>query len=201
MGTRHLTVVQHGGEYKVAQYGQWDGYPEGQGAVILQFLHEQFEPERFIGHLAQCEVVTGDHIKELHAKLGADPDSDFVSYDISQKFAEKHPSLSRDTGAEVLSYIQEGPVKLFLDLEFAGNSLMCEYAYVLDLDKKTFEVYRGFNTENKDPNGRFSHLESYTAGSGSTYYPVSLWHSFDLKNLPAPEEFLATFAEEEEAEA
>lgn len=32
MGTRNLTAVYIDGEYKVAQYGQWDGYPEGPGA-------------------------------------------------------------------------------------------------------------------------------------------------------------------------
>lgn len=31
MGTRNLTAVYLDGQYKVAQYGQWDGYPEGQG--------------------------------------------------------------------------------------------------------------------------------------------------------------------------
>ena len=28
MGTRNLTVVYLDGQYKVAQYGQWDGYPK-----------------------------------------------------------------------------------------------------------------------------------------------------------------------------
>lgn len=37
MGTRHLTAVFVDGEYKVAQYGQWDGYPEGQGLTCLEF--------------------------------------------------------------------------------------------------------------------------------------------------------------------
>lgn len=26
MGTRNLTIVYSNGEYKVAQYGQWDGF-------------------------------------------------------------------------------------------------------------------------------------------------------------------------------
>ncbi len=37
-GTRNLTCVVVGGEYKVAQYGQWDGYPSGQGLTALNFL-------------------------------------------------------------------------------------------------------------------------------------------------------------------
>ena len=38
MGTRNLTMVYLNGEYKVAQYGQWDGYPEATGCLILKFL-------------------------------------------------------------------------------------------------------------------------------------------------------------------
>lgn len=34
MGTRNLTAVYLDGQYKVAQYGQWDGYPEGRGGLI-----------------------------------------------------------------------------------------------------------------------------------------------------------------------
>ena len=41
MGTRHLICVVSDGDYKVAQYGQWDGYPSGQGAAILEFLHKE----------------------------------------------------------------------------------------------------------------------------------------------------------------
>lgn len=40
MGTRNLTCVVVDGEMKVAQYGQWDGYPEGQGATCCEFIQE-----------------------------------------------------------------------------------------------------------------------------------------------------------------
>ena len=36
MGTRHLIGVIKDGAYRVAQYGQWDGYPEGVGAELLK---------------------------------------------------------------------------------------------------------------------------------------------------------------------
>ena len=47
MGTRNLTIVYVDGEYKVAQYGQWDGYPEGQGATCLDFLRNKMDEKIF----------------------------------------------------------------------------------------------------------------------------------------------------------
>ena len=41
MGTRNMTFVVESGEYRVAQYGQWDGYPSGQGLNIVDFMREQ----------------------------------------------------------------------------------------------------------------------------------------------------------------
>jgi hypothetical protein len=38
MGTRNLIYVYHRGRFVIADYTQWDGYPEGQGERILQFL-------------------------------------------------------------------------------------------------------------------------------------------------------------------
>ena len=37
MGTRNLTCVVLDGKYVVSSYGQWDGYPSGQGKTILNF--------------------------------------------------------------------------------------------------------------------------------------------------------------------
>ena len=38
MGTRNSTLIQIDGEYKVAQYCQWDGYPDGVGSALLSLL-------------------------------------------------------------------------------------------------------------------------------------------------------------------
>lgn len=34
MGTRHLICVYYKRRFAIAQYGQWDGYPGGQGLTI-----------------------------------------------------------------------------------------------------------------------------------------------------------------------
>lgn len=40
MGTRNLTCIVKDGEYKVAKYCQWDGYPSGKGLDLLHILKE-----------------------------------------------------------------------------------------------------------------------------------------------------------------
>ena len=38
MGTRHITAVVSEGQFVVAQYGQWDGYPTGQEMTLWLLL-------------------------------------------------------------------------------------------------------------------------------------------------------------------
>lgn len=47
MGTRNSTLVKSKGKVKVAQYGQWDGYPTGQGQTIADFLNSDVDLEDF----------------------------------------------------------------------------------------------------------------------------------------------------------
>lgn len=69
------------------------------------------------------------------------------------------------------------------DSAFMGASLFCEWAYVIDLDTKKFEIYKGFQKEKHD--GRYGHL---TADRG--YFGVKLVKSYSLSRLPAEEGFL-----------
>ena len=46
MGTRNLTMVIQNQETKIAQYGQWDGFPDGQGITILTFLQDKSNVEK-----------------------------------------------------------------------------------------------------------------------------------------------------------
>ena len=72
MGTRHLTIVKQNGEVKVAQYGQWDGYPDGVGTDIVNFLHEIRSPEmmeRFRRRVALCRWATQEDIDSINEAM------------------------------------------------------------------------------------------------------------------------------------
>jgi len=201
MGTRHIIAAVIDGEYKLAQYGQWDGYPSGQGADILQFLQSDgIYLEQFKNKLRQCTFLTEDEIKAAWIQAGASPDADWVGMDVSDKFKELYPQLSRDQGAKVLELIANSFEGLALknSLDFARDSLMCEYAYVIDFDKNTFEIYVGFNKQSLSKSERFAHLEPVEAYDGTKYYPVRHIRTYSLTELPDDVTFLSDLEPEEE---
>lgn len=188
MGTRHLIAVVADDEYKIAQYGQWDGYPSGQGVDILKFLHETNIVE-FKNTLRNVRWITQeewDDIIENHSDGG----SIIFGSDHAKYWETQLKRFSRDTGSDILAMVRDGEATtLRNNISFAGDSLFCEYAYVIDLDNLTFEVYKGFN---KEPvtHGRFlSSDESLTRTDG--YEPVKLIKTYSLIDLPSNEQFLA----------
>jgi len=184
MGTRGLTAVILDEKFKVAQYGQWDHYPEGQGATICEFIQNQMDLDKFKQAVRECTWITTEEHKALWAECGADPEAEWVSMDVSNRFGEKYPHLSRDAGGDILKLIQdEGARKLQDSLDFTADSLFCEYAYVVDLDNEVLEVYKGFNKSKLAAHERFGGLTDKATGMDhrtETYHPVKLYRKFSF---------------------
>lgn len=177
MGTRHLIVVQSKGEYRVAQYGQWDGYPSGQGVAILKFLRRVNLPI-FQNNVESCSFFMDDELEAL-----------------GKTWLETNPQLSREQGSTILDLVNvEGGIKLRDSLGFAGDSLFCEWAYVIDLDIGRLEVYVGFNKD-KITEGRF--ISGDPDLDYNDYEPVKLVKSYDLYSLPTDEVFEEDLDEED----
>lgn len=144
MGTRHLTIVKDEGKTKVAQYGQWDGYPEGQGATILDFLNK-YNLTRFREKLGRVRFL-GDNDKAFLDEYNknaptwsSDPDN--RTEDQIKWFKTFQ---CRDIGAKILQAIMdsdEDEVLLTDSSSFKDDGLYCEWCYTIDFDKGTFEVW------------------------------------------------------------
>lgn len=197
MGTRNLTAVYIDGEYKVAQYGQWDGYPEGQGLTVLHFLRDEMDEDVFKRAVRNSTYITPKKLKKLWEKYGADKDGFILSID-ADRMKMKHPEFSRDTGAEILSLIQSKPdgMKLNDNIGFAADSLFCEWAWVIDFDAGTFEAFEGFNRNGPLEEGERFFFLNPLAEDG--YYPVKKVAEWSLDGLPSDEDFLAAFKSEDE---
>jgi len=176
MGTRHLTLVKNEeGEIKVAQYGQWDGYPSGQGVNILKFCADK--ENSYWKNLSMLKMM----LKRVYFV----ENNEIIKKWYNEKYlpaAQSTPDLrtnnmkfwwnyfcSRDLGSDILYNIVNldglqrssdvRPVGAQLPEEFQNylflhdkstfllDSLMCEYAYCINFQTNKLEVYVGFNKD------------------------------------------------------
>lgn len=172
MGTRNLTmVIDKNNKLKVAQYGQWDGYPEGQGTTILEFardknkmslLQKELENIKFFD---ECNDLDG-YIKEFNERSTENKLTDEDNYYFDNL-------IIRDLGGEILNSIisidksklpkeHNGTIYLRNKYEFLKDGLFCEYAYCINFATNKLQCYIGGD---------------------------NLIKEFDLDNLPTTEEF------------
>ncbi|ACL06283.1 hypothetical protein Dalk_4605 [Desulfatibacillum aliphaticivorans] len=201
MGTRNLTAVFQDGEYKVAQYGQWDGYPSGQGLTILNFLTSQGNIDRLKDGLKKVRFLDDEKDAEFikayndaAPEWSSDPDNrtpDQIHW--CKTFA------SRDIGGGILESIAsatEDEILLQNNIDFAGDSLLCEWSYVVDLDKGTLEVFEGFNNTELDPSERFASFKC----EHNEYKQVKHKWTFKLDMLPLEDDFVSVLEPKDDAE-
>ena len=207
MGTRSLILILYNGRFVVAQYTQYDGYPEreGQGLRILNFLLVPTNIQHLKDGLPYIYIPSNEErqrisaeVKDLNDKARAHADfqrSNGHYVEITNPLYEHWPSLSRDTGAGILEIIAQAteakPVPVILDLEFANDGLFCEWAYVVNLDENTFEVFSGSEKKVGARSIRFHDI-----GGDNETVPI-LVKSFQLGALPETEEsFIAELNQE-----
>lgn len=195
MGTRNLTIVKVDGKYPLANYGQWDGYPSGQGITILNFLRREFKPSFIYKKLPKIKELTDKESNEVLKKIGSI--DGWMTDKQFNEWKKYFPYADRNLGGEILHLINVADadeIKIDNSLDFAADSLFCEWAYVIDFDTNKFEVYKGFNQEPLTEEDRFFFLQGKEPVE---YYPVKLAVSFDLNKLPTKKQFLDYFKNDE----
>lgn len=200
MGTRNLQIVIKDGQPRIAKYCQWDGYPDCQGITALAFVSKQMDEEKFRAQVDKCRFIDEAELNSLYEDVGVNIDNGWITMDDSDRFAERYPNLQRDMGAEVFKWVQESnlnEIPMQDCMPFIRNGLSCEYAYLIDLDQRTFEAYADGGHEPPPAGDRFADEKPFEADYGEAgkeiwYAPkcVGKW-SFDA--LPTEEEFYAAF--------
>jgi len=136
MGTRNLTkVIDKDNVTRVAQYGQWDGYPEYTGKRILEFISEHNMLDKIEKSLSKAEFVSDEYVKQVYDKMSSDDD-----------FSIAYPSLTRDTGCDILMVLvySNGPIPIVDSSDFEQNDLFCEGVYTINYYSRTFtSTYHG----------------------------------------------------------
>ena len=140
MGTRNLTKVIKDGEVVVAQYGQWDGYPSGQGLTGFFAITKDDVLAGLEANLNLIYYPSQDELSAIFKPFEDGSGPGMITYDSGKLFAEKYPSLTRDTCTEILYVIANAtePVPIRLDIEFENDELFCEGVYEVNLDNQTY---------------------------------------------------------------
>jgi hypothetical protein len=134
MGTRNLTVVKDNtGTTRVAQYGQWDGYPQHSGLKALDFLRDETLVENLRNRLTLVEFIDDQEAEVIWE--GFEHDSNDPT-----KYTNEYPGLSRDTGIDILLAVASSTatLKTIDNSEFAKDTLFCEGIYEVDFSTNKF---------------------------------------------------------------
>ena len=183
MGTRNLTLVKIDGSFKVAQYGQSDGYPSVMGAVVLDFL-KQWDRAKFARKVRSCRFMDDDQKSCMNVII--------QHQEIGGLFENYWPELQRDTGSNVLGIIERGPQGMILldNSEFAADGIYCEFGYLIDMDEGVLEFYvdnmRKVSPKPTDPFYSLTQDPKIREKYGE--YPIRLAGRYPLDNLPTVDE-------------
>lgn len=189
MGTRHLVMVVLNDQMKVAKYGQWDGYPSGCGVSVLDFLHRM--PKDFKKQVRKVRNTSTAFLNKIAMQEFGVLVDDLTNQQ-NKELLEKYPYWSREISHGILDVIAENPNdKIYLQnmKTFAGESLSCEWGYVIDLDNNLFEIHEGYNQKALSDTERFYHLQN----EKKEFKPIRLVKQYSLLELPTKEEFLEDF--------
>lgn len=156
MGTRHYIQIQLNNEYRLEQYGQWDGYMSGVGVDIIIFLKKLISNNLindFVDKVSKLKSFTDEELDELEKRPDNIPQYWVGSEPISKSFYDEFPQLNRNTSSKILDLILEGKVDKVIN---GGSKVECDfqirYVYVVRLFMERgdeycvdLDVYNGAN--------------------------------------------------------
>lgn len=192
MGTRGFVGFQSDNKETIT-YNQYDMYPSGTGVGVLEFVRVIARDP----HIEAAYKAKAAEIKQVNQDTPPTRDEivnliQFSNLNVSNRDAEEWYVLLRET---------HGVPSLILDSGYAEHvpewpkdSLFCEWGYLVDFDRRTLEVYEGFQTQ-PVTEGRWA---GGLLPTGNDYYPVKKVGEFSFDDLPTNDEFVAKFEGDDE---
>lgn len=184
MSTRgFLGFVANGRE--TITYVHYDAYPSALGVDVLKWALTVTDWDTVRERAANLVHIDGDVMptEEQRAALAqyAQPGRGGSKDDPGEEWYRLlHGTFGDPEATLSAGYAPHAP-------DWPGDSVWCEWGYLIDCDARAFELYKGFQqTPHK---GRFA---DRATNSRSGYQPVKLHASWPLDALPNDEVFLAS---------
>lgn len=170
MGTRGLYGFYRDGETK-ATYNHFDSYPECLGKSIVAFIQHTSveEMNKIFDHIVLIDENSQPTKEQIKACLS------YYDGRVSEQSTEDWYCLLRKAQGDLNVYKQG--LKYMIDSQdFIKESLFCEWAYIINLDNNTLEVYEGF--QDKPSESRYARDIPRNG-----YYSCRLIATIDFENL------------------
>ncbi len=178
MGTRSVTHVYESGECKLAMYTQFDSHFRSLGVDLLGFVSNPKNLKLLREALPRCDPVTSE---TMRAWFNAHPSD--RAYD---DYIDAHPDFLYGSSVQVLNGILSAEGRYSVRFE-TGDKRIEDRAYVIDLDRQTFEAYMGINGIPLREDERFyDGLEPDDSGT----YPFRECGVFSLNDLHSVNDFV-----------
>lgn len=170
MSTRGAFGFTKNGVNKIT-YNHFDSYPTGLGLDIIEFImNNNIEKMNKIFNsitmVKYDDVPTVDQLKILEEYFGSKIDI--------RKIKDMEDLIGSN---QYITDFQKGFPFMLDNEKFMGDSLFCEYAYIINLDDNTLEVYYGGNCVSQ--NNKFSKF----ARQDEDYKEVALVGKIKLNEL------------------
>ena len=177
MGTRGCYGFRKNGIDKLT-YNHYDSYPSCLGSTMIQFckettLKEMNEIFDKIVMVHESSTPTNEQIDECLK---------YYDGSVSHCSTEDWYCLLRNAQGKPNAY-KHGLRYMIDNHEFIKDSLFCEYAYIINLDTKRLEFYRGFQREPDEMN-------RYGTENDRGYYPCKMVSSYPLNSKRSVEQIV-----------
>jgi len=188
MSTRGATGFVANGKWYVT-YNHSDSYPEYLGMHVLSFC-KAVTNWKYLKTLVEKVTLVDIHNKPTQDLI--DKYSSYSDTSVNKQTLEDWYCLLHDLqGEKILYEIALGNVEHMIDGHtFLADSLFCEWAYIVDLDNLTLNVYKGNNHKifPDTPLPPDINPTKYDEGTYKSikerYYPVKMLYAYDLGKLP-----------------
>ena len=174
MGTRGAYGFRLNGKDKVT-YNHFDSYMDGLGRAVLNFIRGTATKElrqiaKRIKLVSKDKPATMKQVEDcIEMSDTTVNNGKLTDWYVLLRKAQGNPNVYKDG----LKYMINGA-------KFLADSLFCEWAYIINLDKEVLEIYVGFN---KDPSAKGRYACIRNKNDVYEYHGVRLLAELKLSDI------------------
>jgi len=189
MGTRGIMGIRIDGQDKL-NYNHFDSYPSYLGVNMARDVKDILANSGidWFKEKARALKMVDHNSNSKPSKKEIENLKQYADLNVSDRTYKEWYVLLRNLQGELKQTLEAG--YMIDDHGFIRDSLFCEWAYIVNLDEMTFEVYVGFQKKRHNK-GRYAKLppDPGTPDGGmftkqTVYYPCALVATYPLESIP-----------------